>query len=354
MEIARAVDLLLRHELANLLLPGGGASPARDAFERLAEAQGGPPVAAEAAARLSPPLDERDLEPPLAAVQALIDELTAQMPPPFAAPLIDMDVGDGAPLDKAEPAPGTAPPPAEVVLTRHYLRLRVSRIQAIHVTEPRTEPDEFLLTGGYVYNNSGMGSLGQVRRAFTDGEEYTVPGEPFTLASVVVVDGVSHFDATIVVFEEDLVAPRLASALGLVIQIVLTLGVDAAVRYIGAAGLPSELSDNARKLLADHGITTVRSWFEDLIGPEMFEIVTLRTSLDWPPGKPVTWRSWIAEAPGTRPTMPPSSVGPGVHAGAPLRFREARHVDGANGPAIELVADGGLYEIDFDFALDGR
>lgn len=249
----------------------------------------------------------------------------------------------------------------------YRLILEATKITATHVTDPRDDEDEFALTGGYTHGSSGNGRLNEWQKEFNDGEVEDFMEEdnasppnkthrPHILKNVGVPIGINqHFDATIVLLEEDMFTPTQAKHMGTIISLALTAGVEAVIRYITANGLPSNISEAARKALKDIGITGIRSWFEEWVGPETFEIVTLRATTNWPgTDKPVSWRSWIDFAPNTVPTVPAFSIGPNTHVGNDVIFKEARMEENAQGePIMRVLNDKGQYKIKFQFRVVG-
>lgn len=262
-----------------------------------------------------------------------------------------------------EPVENPAPP----LFPSYRLILEATKITAVHVTDPRDDEDEFALTGGYTHGSSGYGRLNEWEKEFNDGEvedfteedNATPPNKthkPHILKNVGVPIGINqHFDATIIILEEDMFTPRQAKHIGTIISLALTAGVEAVIRYITSNGLPSNISEAARTALREIGINGIRSWFEEWVGPETFEIVTLRATTNWAgTDKPVTWRSWIDFVPNTVATVPPLSVGPNTHVGNDVVFKEARIEENAQGdPTMRVLNDKGQYKIKFQFRLVG-
>lgn len=374
MEIAAAVNALLRHQAALALFTDEGDPDLRDALQDVVDAAGSREGAKDGG-DLSPPLSERDLEISDGVAGAVIQGAreAAERPAKGGGAPREGGSGEGGSTTSGTTPGGsttgggttdggttgggttpdgstTAPPPFQ----RYNLILEVKRIKAVHVTQPRDDEDEFLLAGGYSHGSGGRGSFRQWEHEFNEGDEVTL-NPPHILKNVAVPQGTQqHFDGTLILNEEDWTSPALATALGTVVSIVLSAGVTAAVNYLRSQGLPSELTEEAQRVLREHGIKGVRSWFESLIGPEMFEIILVRATTNWPAqNQPVTWRSWIPYSPNTVRTTPHQSVGPGTHVGTTVTLREAKIVNADAGPTIRVVSDGGVYELDLQFRLVG-
>lgn len=311
--------------------------------------------------RLTPPLDEQGPDEPADAAREIIEQARKQggqggeARPPGRPHSGDPAPGP-APGGPTPPVPGsdegaTGRPPA---FASYRLQLELTKVTVVHVTTPRDDEDEFLLTGGFTHGSGGRGPFErQWEHEFNEGDPDFVFDPPLILRSVGVPIGTEqHFDATVILNEEDWASPALATALGVFISIVLTAGVLAGVNYLRLQGLPTDLTDQARDLLERHGITGVRSWFSELVGPELFEIPTLRATTNWPaPDAPVMWKSWISYQPGTVPSTPPQLVGPGVQVGQEVTFREARIANDDQGPRVTIVNDPGEYRATFQFRL---
>jgi hypothetical protein len=189
MDIAAAVNQIFRYELARAIEKEPGIAPLADAARDLlnaAPAEGEEEVPAEErpldafGKKLSPRLGPEDLKPPKRAGQTLLEHLLEGGEP----------VGEGVePSDETTPPPetpagpdetatppGPPPPPAALPIPpafrSPYLELRLLKVTAQQVTEPRWKADDFALTGGYTYA-SGHGKLRNWRKKFADGEAGT-------------------------------------------------------------------------------------------------------------------------------------------------------------------------------------
>lgn len=346
MQIAEAVNRMLRHQMAICFLPDGGVHPFRGVLFDLVQAVGQIPDPATVPDYFTPPLGDADLAPPEEAAKALIDHVKQAT----EGALSDVDIGTPVPL---QPAPGpNSVPPVIPAFTSARLILEVTRLKAVQVTPPVGYEDEITLTGGYSYKG-GYGKFSELSNDFSNGEDYKVPaaGGRRVLRWVPLQTGRSEFMGTIILTEDDMFKPEVASALGVVVSLVLTAGVAAAISYATAAGLPANLEPHARDVLVKHGITGTRSWFESLLGPETFEIVTLQTDIDWTPGQPIRWSSWIPNAPFAVATNPPTLEGEGTEVGKTVSVAQAEIENAADGTRYVFVTNGGTYEFDLQVSV---
>ena len=358
MEPRKEIDILLRHFTALALY--NGESPIYDAFLEFNKTVGNPSdldpeiIAKKMAKKLAPETLSGIGETLNQTGKKIVEYLKETQTPIEEVP------EDPIPT---EPIGHTEQP----LFPSYRLILEATKITATHVTDPRSDEDEFALTGGYTHGSSGNGRLNEWEKEFNEGEvedfieedNATPPNKthkPHILKNVGVPIGVGqNFDATIVLLEEDMFTPEKAKHLGTIISLVLNAGIEAAIRYLTANNLPTNISEAARKALKDIGITGIRSWFEEWVGPETFEIVTLRATTNWPgTDQPVSWRSWVDFVPNTVPTVPAFSIGPNTHVGNDIIFKEAKMEENAQGePIMRVLNDKGQYKIKFQFRLVG-
>ena len=360
--IENDANRILRYIVAEALLTNGGSADIKEGAWALlhgipSKKIDGPRSLPALAGLFTPPITPEDLEAPLDAARRFVDEALRA-------------VKEAAEQARKDPPPPTedesAPPPS----ANYRLELRIKRVKCNRITAGGDDTDEFLISGGYTYGSGGRGHLQEYRQDFKNGTEFVLrdkdvdftgdpeddPGPEHVLKNVVVVPLQKNveFHATLLCWEVDWVEPSTATGLGIFLSLLLSAGLTAAADYLlTAPGLPSELTEQAKDLLREHGIKGIRSWFEQLVGPEAFQPLQVKAVTDWEPDSSAFhWDSWITLHPRTFKTTPFRSNGPSLHKGRTVTTQEIKFAEGSQGTVVErVVPNGGLYEIDMLFEL---